>query len=134
MPLRISMVLPSSTGGISAVLEGLTGFNYAWMTAQGGAPLLYESGVVYRRERAGNDDWLTAPQLLEKGYGDCEDVATYRAAELRCEGEPARAIAIRTRRGKFHAVVQRADGAIEDPSLILLTLERRRHHAPHHAP
>ncbi len=95
-----------------------------------GAPLpaLYKSGVRYRREekkscwaptRGGCEDWLSAVQVISQRFGDCEDLAAWRASELIAQGErAARAIPKRTREG-WHIVVQRADGRLEDPSRIL---------------
>jgi len=82
-------------------------------------PPLYESGVRYKRESIGSENWQTVRQLYRAGIGDCEDLAAARAAELRMEGIPARAIAIRTGPRKYHAVVRWPDGAIEDPSRLL---------------
>ena len=129
--LRVTLAAPATGAYLAALAEGLTGLNIALMraSAEGGAPLplLYESGVVYRREPRGEERWLTAPELLARGAGDCEDLSAYRAAELRhLDGEPAVVEVIRNRRGSFHAVVRRADGALEDPSRILLALESRR--------
>lgn len=127
MPLVVTMRIPASIGAIEAAAEGLAGLNYRMMhTASvggGGFPALYDSGVVYRRER-GTERWQPATDLLRNMQGDCEDLAAYRAAELRMEGEPATVAIVRTRRGSFHAVVRRGDGSIEDPSRILLAIER----------
>ena len=78
--------------------------------------MLYVSGVRYQAEPPGKEDWLTAPQVLRAGFGDCEDLAGWRAAEYRVMGIPARAVAIRTGPKMFHAVVQLPDGSYEDPS------------------
>ena len=87
-------------------------------------PPLYESGVVYRREEKGHDDWMTADTVLHRGYADCEDLAAYRAAELRRAGIPALGIVRPNASGNFHAQVLLPDGTIEDPSRVLLRLER----------
>ena len=92
-----------------------------------GLPPLYRAGVQYRREQAkqcwhpisgGCEDWLSAWEVKRQGYGDCEDLASWRAAELNLAGERARAVPVRTRSG-WHIVVRRADGTIEDPSAKL---------------
>lgn len=52
-------------------------------------PLLYASGVRYQRED-GTEDWQDTLTTLEKGWGDCEDLAAWRTAELRvCYGRRA---------------------------------------------
>lgn len=91
-------------------------------------PRLYEAGIVYRREPViggtRRERWQTPWETLQLGHGDCEDLAIYRAVELRREGEiGARAAVIRQNRNLFHAVVRRADGTIEDPSKILMEQE-----------
>lgn len=55
-------------------------------------PPLAESGVRYATEREDLyspkpvEDWLLADVLLQRRYGDCEDLAAYRCAELRLRG------------------------------------------------
>ena len=79
-------------------------------------PPLYESGVVYRKEQRRRERWTNIEQTLKAGWGDCEDLAAWRTAELIVDfGEDAYAFAKRTGRKKFHALVC-ADGEVEDPS------------------
>jgi len=112
---------------LSAAIEGLVAANFVLMSRVPDAfPPLYQSGVVYRREERGHDDWLTADAVLHFGYADCEDLAAYRAAELRRDGIPAMGIVLPNKHGNFHAQVLLPDGTIEDPSRILLALEARR--------
>ena len=130
MPLIVTMMVPAQIDALIGACEGLASLNYQMMHhAQLGGdrfPELYRSGIVYRREPIGEEVWQNAAELLRHGAGDCEDLAAYRAAELRMEGEPATVSIKRTRRGSFHAVVRRADGRIEDPSKILIALEMAR--------
>lgn len=80
-------------------------------------PSLYTSGVRYQREN-GTERWLVPSQTLAAGRGDCEDLASWRAAELRVSGEDpnARARVIRSGPRTWHAIVERGDGRLEDPS------------------
>jgi hypothetical protein len=57
-----------------------------------------------------------APVVLGRGWGDCDDLAPWLAAQLRMEGEVARAIAVKSGSQRYHAVVEREDGQILDPS------------------
>lgn len=85
-------------------------------------PLLIDSGVRYEREPPGQELWLTIPWVRLMGHGDCEDLACWRAAELRVRGEDARPFhTLRyTPKGRlYHIRVKRADGTIEDPSAAL---------------
>jgi hypothetical protein len=100
-------------------------------------PRLYDSGVRYREEPPGQEDWLDVVSLYKDMFGDCEDLACALAAErrvydgihacatirhkfiksedLRRQGYPKRSI---PRDGIFliHVLTELPDGTIEDPS------------------
>jgi predicted transglutaminase-like cysteine proteinase len=59
---------------------------------------------------------LRADEAYKIGHADCEDLAAWRAAELRRAGVAAMAVAKRSGKKKFHAVVVFPDGTYEDPS------------------
>lgn len=107
--------LPSVTReSLSAALEGLTALAVQEI-ASGKVPRpLYESAVKYRRESP--DIWSPPSRVLARGYGDCEDLACWRAAELQLAGVPARAEARRASRRMWHVIVRHPDGTEEDPS------------------
>lgn len=134
MALHVRIDVPPFPAAIEAVAEGLVRLNmvlFEFAEDKGvSVPELYESGIVYRREKPGNEWWesaLDALGVVTMKSGDCEDLASYRAAELRYfEGEPARVVILTTPRGSFHAVVRREDGTIEDPSRICLDIEAER--------
>ena len=71
-------------------LDAMTLTNVAVMKAakDRGTPLpkLYESGVRYKAEKKGVEDWLDCLEILRRGFDDCEGLGCYRAAELRCAG------------------------------------------------
>lgn len=82
-------------------------------------PPLYRSGVRYRRETPGTESWDTADRCMRRGWGDCEDLAAWRAAELRVSGgDPGAHVTIvpTSHARQWHAVVRRGDGRLEDPS------------------
>jgi len=124
--MRADIDIPDHLGAaaLDAALEGLVLLGVAEMNAyhtQGDPfPPLYESGVVYEREH-GTERWLTPSQVLGLGRADCEDLASYRAAEMRTSGEDPGAMArvIRSGPRTWHAIVERSDGSIEDPSRVL---------------
>lgn len=123
-PAVLTLTLPISAEYISAALEALTGIN-AVMIAERGLPDVYDAKVTYRRERPGRERWQNAAETLALGYGDCEDLACWRAAWLRVnEAEPARAVAIPGGPHTIHIVVVRGDGSIEDPSADLGMLDQ----------
>ena len=103
------------------LLESLTRINQLWLSYNPETPALYSSGVVYRPE-AGTEHWQDIPTLLQKRSGDCEDLACWRAAELRRQGVFARPYIKWRRVGnswRYHALVRLPDNRIEDPSLAL---------------
>jgi len=67
-------------------------------------PLLYESGVVYKEEPKGHEDWADIPTVLHNRWGDCEDLAAWLCAELRTVWKiPCRPfLRFRKRDGNFH--------------------------------
>ena len=102
------------------LLEALSQVNLTWLQKYPTLPL-YKTRVVYEAEET--EIWKDVPNVLNDGYGDCEDLACWRVAELRKAGIAARPyISWRTMPSgavRFHALVLRPDGRIEDPSLAL---------------
>lgn len=86
-------------------------------------PSIYESGIRYEEEPAGQpyEDFAAVPVILARGWGDCDDLVSWRIAELRNSGENAK---VRLKwaydpiRGArmYHVLVRRANGQVEDPS------------------
>lgn len=124
---------------LAALLNALVRIDVEQMTRARRAghpfPPLYESGVVYERERfrAGVADatgrpprleeWRDARGVLEHGAGDCEDLAAYRVAELVQAGIEARVQIVRRppregMRGLLHILAATPWG-VEDPSRAL---------------
>jgi hypothetical protein len=132
--IHVRINVPPIPEALEAVAEGLVGLDEFYLAHADEAgielPPLYESGIVYRREPRGREWWESAADILglvADRSGDCEDLAAFRAAELRYyEDEYAIVRVVPTSRGTFHAVVEREDGELEDPSRILVMLERER--------
>jgi hypothetical protein len=85
-------------------------------------PTLYASGVRYRKDRPGRERWKDAIALLRTGFGDCKDLVAWRIAELWRDGEQADIVSELERLpGElvFHVSIRRANGRIEDPSILL---------------
>ena len=118
------------------ILEAITRAGVDYLHFNPDTPLLYKAGVKYQREstrlRGVNDspsveDWKDIPTTLADKKGDCEDLGTWRAAELRKRFNIfAHAFLIWTvYRGQtvFHVTARyrKADGSmvIEDPSKVL---------------
>lgn len=116
--MRIAWEVPASAELLMAALEGLVSVNMVLMD-RSGLPPLYRSGVRYRRER-GTENWKNCEQVFRSEHGDCEDLSAWRVAELRRAGEwGAYCLVIKTGPSLWHVQVMRADGYVEDPSVIL---------------
>jgi hypothetical protein len=124
-------------------LEALTMANQVFLKLHSGVPLLYQAGVRYdnepedflchidgKTERV--EDFASIPTIIKRGWGDCDDLAPWRCAELRNMGEHAgiriqwktlqqrmSILALGQPFKLYHILVRRGDGTIEDPSKIL---------------
>lgn len=52
-------------------------------------PPLYESGVRYKEDPPGQENWKDCLAVLADGHGDCDRLVAWRVAELRVAGYPA---------------------------------------------
>jgi hypothetical protein len=106
---------------VNTLLAVMTLIDANYLVNHPEVPLLYQSGVKYQDECAGNDDWQDVPTTLRLTTGDCEDFACFRAAELQVRfginAWPTTTMR-RTPQGKlaFHSAVRLPDGTIEDPA------------------
>lgn len=126
--MRLTMVVPDLPGALNEALEGLVRVNtrllLAAMRAGRPVPPLYTLGIRYKLEPH-REWWQTVADNLVEKTGDCEDLASHRAAEHRVAGMlagipyPARAVCVRTGQRTYHAIVRHPDGRIEDPSRVL---------------
>lgn len=122
--IRVSFAF-NGASDLGVALDAMTAWNVAAMRCMP-IPMIYESGVTYRREVLCNsngvvhtcEEWLTAHECVARKYCDCEDLGPYLAACYRLTGEKAQAYARPSACG-WHILVRRADGSIEDPSAKL---------------
>lgn len=112
------------------LLEGLAQVNQWQLRRSPGLPPLYQSGVFYKEEAPGCEDWLDIPHLYAQGFGDCEDIACARTAELREQGVAAVPCikfkdfmapvgGVTQLVTLIHVMVLLPDGTTEDPSKVL---------------
>ncbi len=91
----------------------------------GGIPPLYLSGVRYRQEPSAwrpFERFDNAATCLGRGWGDCDDLAAWRCAELLNQGVKAGIVVSwkPTPNGKlYHVTVRLPDGTKDDPSARL---------------
>lgn len=104
------------------LLEALVNINRLWIKMNPSTPGLYESGIRYIREYE-TEDWRDIPTLIKNGGGDCEDLSSYRVAELRERQNIRCRPFIRWRKYNnfylYHVLVQHPNGRMEDPSAKL---------------
>lgn len=74
--------------------------------------------VKWQPEPPGDEHFDLPTTVLARKWGDCDDLAPWHAASLRAAGNDpgARAIVRKSGPNRWHAVVQRSDGSIDDPS------------------
>lgn len=73
--------------------------------------------AIRPRYRPGSDrgeTWCGLPAAAHRRVLDCEDLACWRAAELRRAGEDAWPDLVRLPNNAYHVVVRRGDGSHED--------------------
>jgi hypothetical protein len=107
--IRIGLSLPSrgkgATEAIASAVETLAKIDLAYLERYPRCVPLAKSGVRYRREPKGPENWQNIPETLSRGYGDCEDLAAWRIAELRFRKIPANPH-VTFDRGMYHITVR----------------------------
>jgi hypothetical protein len=114
---------------LTALLEALILADSLMLRTDSSLPFLYDAGVRYEAEELGDDDWRDVLAILDHAGGDCEDLASWRVADLRVRlSEPSArphvtsSQVVHPTEGPYtlyHIQVLRADGSVEDPSKLL---------------
>jgi hypothetical protein len=121
--VRINVAVPEAhvdAPVLDAALEATTRLNES-MLARREIPTFDKAlhhGVRWKPEPPGAEHFDHAGLVIRRKWGDCDDLAPWHAASLRHTGEDRHATAVAKRSGpnRWHAVVQRSDGKIDDPS------------------
>lgn len=120
--MRLAIAVPEahvSADVLNAGLEATTRLNEN-LIEENEVPLFREAvhKVRWKPEPPGDECFDHAKVVLGRGWGDCDDLASWHSASLRATGEDPRAKAVVKKSGpnRWHAVVQRSDGSIDDPS------------------
>lgn len=128
--MRLRLGVPPQLGAdekqavLDAALESVTRANEGLIRR--GLPTFSEAGpgkrFRWRPEPPGDEHFDLGSTVLRRGWGDCDDLAPWHAASLRATGEDrdARAVVVPSSSGvpgRWHAVVERSNGSIDDPSL-----------------
>ena len=85
--MRIAVKLAFDERAAVRLLNWLAQENAILLRAQPDLPLLYDSGVVYRRET--DETWCDFLNMLAQGHEDCDGLAAARAGELLARGSLA---------------------------------------------
>jgi hypothetical protein len=121
--MRMRIAVPErhvSAGVIDAALEAVTRLD-EHMVRGGEVPPFTNAvpGVKWQPENFGDEHFDHAGTVLGRGWGDCDDLAPWHAGSLRASGEDPGAFArvVQSGPNMYHAIVQRSDGSIDDPSV-----------------
>ena len=82
--MRIALKLAFDEQAAVSLLNWLSVQNAELLRVRPELPLLYESGVVYRRER--DETWSDVLNTLAQGWEDCDALAAWRVGELMARG------------------------------------------------
>ena len=121
--MRINVAVPEEhvdAPVLDAALEAVTRLNES-LLQRGEIPTFEKAlqyGIKWRPEPPGDEHFDHGKEVFKRRWGDCDDLAPLHAASLRHTGEDPEAMAVAKRSGpkRWHAVVQRSDGTIDDPS------------------
>ena len=120
--MRIKIAVPEahvSPDVVDASLEAVTRLDQQ-MIESGQVPTFdSQSKVKWQPEPPGDEHFDNAATVLARGWGDCDDLAPWHAAGLRATGRDPGATArvVPSGPNTYHAIVQRSDGSIDDPSV-----------------
>src|SRR5512143_622312 len=126
--MRIRLAVPpdlneqETKAVLDAALEAMTAAHVP-LVASGKLPTaaraIKAGAVRWRPEPPGDEHFDLGTTVLGRGWGDCDDIGPWHAGSLRATGQDREARAVVRKSGpkKWHVVVERANGAIEDPSV-----------------
>jgi hypothetical protein len=122
--MRVQVAIPEAhvdAPVLDAALESVTRLNESLLKS-GEIPTaktaIKKHGIRWQPEPPGEEHFDHAATVMARGHGDCDDLAPHHAASLRHTGEDpgAKAVVYKSGPMRWHAVVQRSDGSIDDPS------------------
>lgn len=126
MAARIAITISSvDRQSLIDALNVLAFANRLWLARNPNTAPLYSSGVRFRPEPfegSGVELYQTIPEVIAQGYGDCDDLAGWRCAELLNSGVRAECDLLSLGPRTHHAIV-RYGGRVEDPAQVIKRLE-----------
>lgn len=120
MIIEYNIPSPVDVRTLNIFVRALCAYNVLWLRTHPNAPNLYESGVRYKTQPMGCEHFAPIPLVLAAGSGDCDQLAPWRAAELRVrKGIKALPEVKQMGPGLFHVFVRLPDRSVEDVSAHL---------------
>lgn len=133
--MRIKIAIPEEhvkKRVLDGALEAVTRLNEDLIESQKSptSHQLIARGAKWEPEPKGDEHFDHGATIAARGHGDCDDWAPLHAATLRVTGEDpgAKAIVRKSGHKRWHAIVQRSDGTIDDPSVDAGMLEWKANH------
>jgi hypothetical protein len=122
--MRLNVAVPEARVTkpvLDAALESVTRLNES-LLKDGSVPTAeraIKNGAIWKPEPYEDEHFDHAGIVVKRGWGDCDDWAPYHAASLRHTGKDPGAVAVVRRSGprRWHAIVNRSNGTVDDPSI-----------------
>lgn len=131
--MRINVAVPEphvSAPVLDAALEATTRLNESMLRSGDLPPFnVRNPQAIWKPEPPGQEHFDHGRIVLGRGWGDCDDLAPWLAATRRAQGDRgAHAFVRKSGAKRWHALVRRGDGTVEDPSLAAGMPRRGRGH------
>lgn len=105
---------------LDVLVRALCALDVLYLQSHPETPEIYKSGVRYESQNAGFERFVTPDKVLAAGGGDCDQLAPWRAAELRVRhGITAIPKCVQISDRLFHVFVLHPSGRAEDISAHL---------------
>ena len=120
MLIEFEIPSPVDAKALNIFVRALCAYDVLWLERHPEAPDLYNSGVRYRTQPLGVERFKPVPLILAQGNADCDQLAPWRAAELRVRhGIKAMPEVKKMGQALYHVFVRLPDGSAEDVSAHL---------------
>ena len=120
MIVEFDIPSPVSVRQLTVLVRALCAINVDWLQKHPRTPDLYRSGVRYASQPRGIERFKPIPVILQGGTADCDQLAPWRAAELRVRRGIKAVPEVRQMEANlFHVFVRLPNGRVEDPSAWL---------------
>lgn len=120
MIIEFHIPSPADVQSLNIFVRALCAYDVLWLRRHPKTPDLYKSGVHYAQQPYGVEKFKPIPLILQAGEADCDQLAPWRAAELRVRhGIKALPEVRKMSENLYHVFVRLPDGRVEDTSARL---------------